>query len=347
MRYTRRFAAMCAAVAAIAVLTTGCHGPTFDQLQPHQLKWSISVIALAESEEQKTAIQDLASKLAGEQAMAANLTWLGSPDEAAAVLDKVADTAGVDLVLLAADADNLQTVAQKHPNVRFAVLGAGNTASGLSNVRTLAPEHKRKYFLAGFLAAEANKESSAPFSVYVDKTRSAADEDWQMVLAGVRFAGRKDTPIQVSKTALLPPAGNAGNAGIAGSTAGDRATLSGRSLLLLDAMPDEVWAKIRDRGMKLIRTDQSTKGLAYQSNSAAQPSSLLTEAFGEESQLLHDGKWTAGQGVELPAKHIYRLTQPGLFLDKSLATRLELIDDQLTSGALKPETYLTGRVDAR
>lgn len=302
------------------------------------------MIALAESEEQKTAIQDLASKLASEQAMAANLTWLEAPDEAAAALDKVAGTAGVDLVLLAADADNLQTVAQKHPNVRFAVLGAGNTASGLSNVRTLAPEHKRKYFLAGFLAAEANKESSAPFSVYVDKIRSAADEDWQLVLAGVRFAGRKDTPIQVSKTALLPPAGNAGNAG---STAADRATLSGRSLLLLDAMPDEVWAKVRDRGMKLIRTDQSTKGLAYQSNSAAQPSSLLTEAFGEESQLLHDGKWTAGQGVELPAKHSYRLTQPGLFLDKSLATRLELIDDQLTSGALKPETYLTGRVDAR
>ncbi|PWK15484.1 hypothetical protein [Tumebacillus permanentifrigoris] len=337
MKFPRRFAALAAAIAAFVVLTTGCHQPTFDQLQPAKLKWSVSVIAVAESDEQKNSIQELVGKLAGEHAMATNVTWLDKPADAAATLEQVASTPGVDLVLLGADADNLQTVAQKHPNVRFGVLGEGS-AAGLANVRALTTDHKRKLFLAGFLGAEANKESSAPFSVYVDKTRSASDDDWQWVLAGVRFAGRKDTPVQVTTSGLLPTTG---------STTTERATLSGRALVLLDEMPDEVWAKIRDRGMKLIRTDQSTKGLAVQSNHVAQPSNLLVEAFDEESRLLHDGKWTAGQQVELAAKHIYRLTQPGLFLDKSLATRLELIEDQLTTGALKPETYLAGQVNAR
>ncbi|WP_236588186.1 hypothetical protein [Tumebacillus amylolyticus] len=333
MTFNRRFAAFVAAVAVSAVLVSGCQ-PEYDQLKPNQVKWAMSVIAVADNDEQKAAIQEMTSQLAGTLAMATNVTWLAKPEEAAAALDKAAGTPGVDLVLLNTASDNLQAVAQKHPEKRFAVLGDENVPQ-LSNVRTMRHDHNRMMFLAGFLAAEANKESSAPFSVYVDKVRPTTDSDWQLVLAGVRFAGRKDAPVQVPKDAILPPTTNTGKTG----TSVQKATLTGRSLLLMDEMPDEVWAKIQDRGMKIIRTDQSTKGLAYQSNSVAQPSSLLQEAVKEESQLLQEGKWSAGQAVEVPAKQIYQLTQPGLFLDKSLATRLELINDQLASGALKPGTW--------
>ncbi|KEO84193.1 hypothetical protein [Tumebacillus flagellatus] len=337
MKFNRRFAAFAAAVAASAVLISGCHQPEFEQLKPTKVKWALSVIAVSPGDAQKTAIQGMVSQLAATQAMATNVTWLEKPADAAAALDKAAASPGVDLILLGNASDNLQAVAQKHPEKRFAVLGDENVPH-LSNVRSLTAVHKNVLFLAGFLAAEANKESSAPFSVYVDKTRPSSDPDWQTVLAGVRFAGRKDAPIQVSKDAILPPPpSNTGKA--ASNVTNQKATLSGRSLLLLDEMPDDVWAKIRDRGMKCIRTDQSTKGLAYQSNCVAQPATLLQEAVGEESQLLQAGKWAAGQSVELQAKQVFNLTQPELFLDKDLATRLDLIQEQLASGALKPETW--------
>lgn len=341
MKFTRRFAAFTALVATVAMMTTGCLQPSFDELQPHKLKWSISVLAVAQSEEQKTAVQDLASNLAATQAMAMNVMWLDKNTDAAAALDKVADTPGVDLVLLTANASNLQALASKHPQVRFAVLDQPNVPS-LANVRALTTQRTRNLFLAGFLAAEANKESNAPFSVYVDKVRPTTDPDWQAILAGSRFAGRKDVPLQVPKDALLPPTGSAekstGNA--------VKVTPSGRSILLLDELTADVYAKIHERGMKVIATDQSTKTLADPANLVAEPATLLAEALQEESSLLHDGKWTAQQQVELPGKQLFRLTQPEQFLDKSLATRLDLIEDQLSTGTLKPETYMTVKTDA-
>jgi hypothetical protein len=330
-------------VALLAVLTTGCHKPTFDSMAPSKLKWSLSVVAQAESNDQKAAIDSLVSNFAMQKAITGQVNWVAT-GAGAPVLNKIVQKGQTDLVLWTADSGDVQAVAQKNDQTRFTVIGS-DKAPTLSNVRNITIDRKRLMFLAGFLAAEANRESIEPFTVLVDTVRTANDSDWQLILAGSKFAGRNDIPRQVQSSDLAPPTQNS-------KTTGDKkdgtwnsvqqrsVRLTGRSVLLLDSLTTESVQKIKAQGLKVIRTDLSSKPNEVQSNVVAQPASILEDAVQEEGNLLAAGKWTGKQVVQVAPKHPYHLLQAGLFTDKDISNRLDIIDDQLAGGSLKPDSYL-------
>ncbi|MGZ4162627.1 MAG: hypothetical protein ACXVDB_00955, partial [Tumebacillaceae bacterium] len=301
------------------------------------------VVAQSESNDQKAAVESLVGNFAMQKAITGQVNWVAAGGGAPA-LTKIVQQGQTDLVLWSADSGDVQAVAQKNDQVRFAVIGA-DKAPTLSNVRNLTTDHKRLLFLAGFLAAEANRESSEPFTVLVDTLRTVDDPDWQLILAGSKFAGRHDLPRQVLSADLAPPKEDNQT-----SANGQSATeytppkqpvrLTGRSVLLLDSLPAEATSKIKELGLKVIRTDQSGKPNAVQSNVVAEPASILQDAVQEEGNVLAAGKWSGKQVVSITPKHSFVLLQAGLFTDKDLSGRLDIIDDQLANGSLKPDTYL-------
>lgn len=331
-------------VALLAVLTTGCHKPTFDTMAPSKLKWSLAVIAQAPSNDQKATIESLVGNFAMQKAITGQVDWVAA-GAGAPVLNKIMQKGQTDLVLWTADSGDVQTVAQKNDQTRFAVIGA-DKAPTLSNVRNITIDRKRLMFLAGFLAAEANRESSEPFTVLVDTVRPADDPDWQMILAGSKFAGRNDIPRQVQSSDLAPPVQNQNM-----TTGGKQdntvqkvpqrpVRFTGRSLLLLDKLTGDAVQKIKAQGLKVIRTDLSSKPIEVQGNVVAQPSSILEDAVQEEGNLLAVGKWSGKQLVQVAPKHPYQLLQAALFTDKDISDRLDIIDAQLADGSLKPESNM-------
>lgn len=362
-------------VALLAVLTTGCK-PTFDTMEPNKLKWSLSVVAQASSADQKTTVETLLNNFALQHAITGQVDWVAAGAGAPA-LKNIVQKGTSDLVVCTADAGSVQTVAAQNDQIRFAVVGDGQKPT-LDNVRNITIDRKRLLFLAGFLAAEANRESSEPFTVLVSKPLADNDPDWQMILAGSKLAGRHDIPVQIQTSALSAPStggkgvtGTTGTSDTTGTTATGTTTttgstdtassttvntgatnaignspvtqplrLSGHSVLLLDNLTSDATAKIKSLGMKVVRTDLSDKPIAVQSNVIAQPAPILSDALQEEADLLAAGKWSGKQLVSLDPKHPYQLLLPGLFANKDIGTQLQIIEEQLANGSLKPETIL-------
>jgi basic membrane lipoprotein Med (substrate-binding protein (PBP1-ABC) superfamily) len=338
---TSRSLALCATL-ALALLSAGCHQPTFEQMQPTKNKWSLAVLAPADNDEQKAQLQSNIDKLARERAISARIFWV-KPDQAAAALAELTKKK-VDLVLLDLNVPNLGDLAKANPQTRFAVLDEGAQLS--TNVRQLQLDPQQLLFLSGFLAAEANKQSSEPFTVLVDKARTASDEDWKMVLAGVHYAGRKDVPIQIVASELsASDATNGSNANAARQTVTRQLPkLSGRSILLLgtnaDGISDAAWARIKAKGMVMVRSDQTDRPFPQAANVVAKPSSGLEAALGEEADLLAAGKWQGDQTANVKQKRQFDLLQPDLFADKNLQIRLEQLEELLASNRLDPQRFV-------
>lgn len=331
---TKRWIGVCAVVALIA---TGCHKPTFDQLQSSTVKWSVAVVAQAESQAQQAEVQKLSEDAAKVHAMTSQVAWV-APEDVSKTAARYADN-GTDLVLLTNGAD-LGDLPKKNVRTRFAVLGDASQPNSI-NVRHLVPDQKQFYFLAGYLAAEANKDSAEPFSVLVAKSLPADDQRWKMIVAGAHYAGRKDVPAQVIASELdatEKPATDSTKR--AAAPVVNPPVVKGRSLILLTDLSDQAWAKIRTKNIHLIRTDSRTSPLAQQANVLAQPKSLLAEALKEETELLQSGKWQGQQVATLSAKHLYAVVNPQRLRDQGLASRLELIEDSLTVGSIKPDDYV-------
>ncbi|MCX7568596.1 hypothetical protein OS242_01260 [Tumebacillus sp. DT12] len=327
----------------IAVMMTGCHKPTFDHLESKETKWSLAVIAAAGDEAENNALQAAVNKTAQEKSVTAQVRFV-KPEEAAAALEQTAQMQGLDLVVLGTPVDNLADVAAKHPQLRFAVAGEGATEG--TNVRRVALERKQLLFLAGFLAAEANKQSSEPITVLVDKVRPATDPDWQMILAGVIYGGRKDAPVQVPASAFAPQQ-ESSRTGTQPRT--PQPKLSGRGLIFLDSTertaPESAFAAMRSKGMVLIRTDQDSRPITLQERVAALPATVLDSMIGEEAGVLTSGRWAGDQTAALKQKNQYDLRLPELFADRGLATRLEQIEELLAAGRVQPESFLSARRD--
>ena len=327
-----RWVGLCALV---AVLTAGCHKPTYDQLQPRTVKWSLSVVAQAESDQQKKNVESILAEAAKGRPMTTQAQWAAPAQALPAVAAAVKQKAD----LIVTDAKGIDSVAKQHSEVRFAVVG-DSTAPTLPNVRHVALDPKQRYFLAGFLAAEANRQSAEPFTVLVDHAYAADDPDWQMIIAGCRAAGRKDVPAQVQASAFAaPPTGQETGK----KTVLTTPRLSGQTLLLLTNLPDAAWTKAKARGMVLIRTDDSLQPIAQQASVLAQPSSLLEEALREEASLLTSGKWQGEQAVKVQGKHPFKIVNGGLVPDKDLQMRFELMEDQLAAGSITPDSYLSAK----
>jgi nucleotide-binding universal stress UspA family protein len=336
----------------VAILTTGCHKPTFDHLEPRQIKWSLLVLAEEGDDAQNRALQAAVEKTARDQGVTAQVRFV-KPEEADAALEQSAQIQGLDLIVLGTRADNLASVASQHPELRFAV--AGELADPGVNVRQVVLDRKRLLFLAGFLAAEANKQSSEPITVLVDRERPANDPDWQMILAGVRYAGRKDTPVQIKaslfaeREASVQPNATERNVGEnsqrrMNTRPAQPPKLSGRGLIFLDGTertaPEQAFAAMRAKGMLLIRTDQDPRPIALQDRVAAVPTDVLETALKEEAATLASGKWAGEQSVAVKQIHHYDLRLPELFADRALSTRLEQVEELLAAGSIQPESYL-------
>lgn len=319
---TKPYILLCALLAAF---TVGCHKPEFDELQAGQPKWSVAVVAHAESEAQQKQVKKTADELTREQAMTTRISWTPA-EKASTELDQMTKLQGLDLLIFEHQVPEIETIARKNPQMRFVLLGE-QPAPSLMNVRRIAHDRRQVLFLAGFLAGEANRGSKYPFSVLVDRPRTMEDEEWQLVVAGSRLAGQKLAPLQVVQSEL-PESAQA------------RSPFSGNVLLLLDAVPETVWPKLSRYAIPLVRTDESILNVPLQDRVLAQPASLLHEALAEEAEALATGKWQGKETIALKGKHTYRLTQPGLFPDPELAARLELYEAQYAAGVIKPENYL-------
>src|SRR3569833_1209260 len=111
---TKRWIGVCAILALVA---TGCHKPTFDQLQPRTDKWSLAVVAQAEAQAQQAEVQRLSEDAAKVHAMTSQVNWVAPQDEvktAARYAEK-----STDLVMLTNGAD-LGDLPQKNLRARFA-----------------------------------------------------------------------------------------------------------------------------------------------------------------------------------------------------------------------------------
>jgi len=320
----------------VAMLVTGCHKPTFEDLEPSTMKWSLAVVGTLQDEQQKQAVQKLADNVS-QGSLQAEVAWT-APAEAGHTLEGLASRQGLDLVLVPAGLPNLQEVAAKHDMLRFAVLG-DPAEPALPNVRHLTLDKKRLYFLAGFLAGEANRQTSEPFTVLVDQIYRNTDEEWQWILAGSRLAGRKDIPVQVQAAAFLPPDDSEnGNGTRSVFPRPQTVNLSGKAMVLTTPVPDAAWTRIRQEGVGVIRTGESFSALPEGTRVLAEPLYSLTDALREEAAELTGGKWAGRQKVTLPSKRVYQLPNPNLFPDKGgIATRLELFEEQLAAGSLQPE----------
>lgn len=325
------------ACAALALIATGCHKPTYDQLRPSTVKWSLAVVAQAESQTQQTEVQKLVDDAAKVHAMTSQVAWVASQD----VLKTATHYAEqrTDLVMLS-DGTDLGGLPQKNLRTRFVVVGDASQPNSV-NVRHLVPDQKQLYFLAGYLAAEANKESAEPFSVLVANPVPADDPRWKMIVAGSHYSGRKDMPVQLlaSDFSATQPVANDATRTKAPAVV-KTPVVSGQSLVLLTDLSDQAWAKIRTKNVDLIRTDERTVPLAQQANVLAQPKSLLTEALKEETDLLQSGKWQGQQVATLSAKYLYAVVNPQRVHDQGLASRLEVIEDSLAVGSIMPDDYV-------
>ncbi|ASS75574.1 hypothetical protein CIG75_11630 [Tumebacillus algifaecis] len=315
-----------------AVFVSGCYKPTFENMEPSSIKWSMSFVSTAENEEEKHSVEQLVSEVASENGLSSAVVY--STD--ANALSQVTEYPGLDLVVAAADTPQIGELAAKHPELRFSLLG--DTAEPkLSNVRHLIHDRKKLLFLAGFLAAEANRTSNAPFTVLVKEPRSADDADWQMILAGHHYAGRNDVPQQVTISALE---GTTTGQGEVGQQNPGTSKLSGLSMVLLDPPSDRAWERLKASNQVLIRTDERATAVPLQDRVIAQPASLYEAALRQEAKLLVSGSWTGQQNVTLTGKRTFQVLTPAAFANGQIDVRLELIEEQIGAGSLNPEQYI-------
>jgi hypothetical protein len=322
----------------LAVLFSGCHKPTFDEMEPSSIKWSLSVVSTAKTPEEMGAIKQLTEEVAGQRGLSAYAAFVEQEPDA---LVKAAEKKGLDLVI-AAGGQSVADLAKEHPELRFSVLGDASEPQ-LANVRHLVHDRNKVLFLAGYLAAEANRTSREPFTVLVNEPRTAEDADWQMILAGMHYAGRKDLPVQVQNKDL-DGSEHAGeepkHEGVPNAARQPKPGLSGRAVLLLDMPTEKAWEKLGQKSQVIIRTDELTSDVPLQDRVGAQPASLLEPALRQESELLVSGKWTGQQKVTISTKKTYEITSPDLFPNREMGVLLELIEEQLRSGSIKPEDYI-------
>lgn len=309
-------------------------------MEPSSIKWSMSVVSGAESEAEQQAADVLAQEVAGKHGLSAEVLYTAKGGN----VSQLASLKGLDLVLAAADTPKIQELAKAHPELRFSLLGDTSDPT-LSNVRHLVHQRARILFLAGFLAAEANRTSSQPFTVVVKELRTPDDPDWKMIMAGLHYAGRKDVPVQVPVSQLDGTAG-AGTDASAGQTAANRNTpkLQGLLAVLLDPVSEAAWEQLRAGGQWLVRTDERAAAVPLQDRVIAQPASLYEAALEQEAALLVSGKWTGQQKAVVEGKQTYRIANPSAFADAQIGVRLELIEQQVKSGAIKPDEYVAGVV---
>ncbi|ARU62533.1 hypothetical protein CBW65_17370 [Tumebacillus avium] len=293
----------------------------------------MSVVSTAQSEAEQQSVAKLAQEVAGKQGLSADVLYPAQDGDVA----KLASQKGLDLVLASADTPQIAELAKAHPELRFSLLGDTSDPE-LSNVRHLVHDRARVLFIAGYLAAEANRTSNQPFTVVVKELRAADDPDWQMIMAGMHYAGRKDVPVQVPVSALD------GTDAAAGQTAAGQGArpLKGLSAVLLDPLSEKAWAGLGAGGQWLIRTDEKTAALPLQDRVIAQPASLYETALEQEAELLVSGKWTGQQKVIVEGTRSYRINNASAFADAGMDVRLELIEEQLKSGAIKPDQYTAG-----
>jgi hypothetical protein len=328
-----------------ALLLSACHKPTFADLEPGTLKWSLSVVAVQGQEEQQQKVAELIEELSKGKALSAEVRWVAQ-DQMANTVDQIMQDGHTDLLVMPGSPELAEKVQQATKNERLRVAVVGGTEPALvNNLRHVTHDRGSLLFLAGFLAAEANKDLREPFSVLVEKPLSPADEEWKMIVAGARYGGRTDLPVQV----VVGAGGATGKGGATGTNVGKPFVLSGKAAVVMARLPEDVGAKVTARKMALIRTDLSPLPAAQQEYVLAQPVSLLEEALREEIELLLAGRWQGGVTVPLKSKKLFEIVKPSLIRDQGLSTRLELIEEQLNAGRIKPQTYLPeGRsVDAR
>lgn len=297
----------------------------------------MSVVSGAASEAEQQAVAQLAAEVAGQQGLSAEVLYTGQGGD----VTQLAAQTGLDLVLADADTPQVRELAKAHPELRFSLLGDASDPT-LSNVRHLVHERARLLFLAGFLAAEANRTSSQPFTVVVQKLRTTDDPDWKMLMAGMHYAGRKDVPVQVTVAQLDGTDAAAGGNGGQTATNQNPLKLQGLSAVLLDPVSAAAWEKLGAGGQWLVRTDERSAAVPLQDRVIAQPASLYETALEQEAELLVSGKWTGQQKVVVEAKQTYRIANPSAFADAEIGVRLELIEQQVKSGAIKPDEYVTG-----
>lgn len=343
---------------AAALLTAGCHKPTYEDLEPAGLKWSMAVVgATTTGERERQAVQALVDKLTTGP-LHAQVTWV-DPAELAHTVETIANQGGIDLVVTTADVD-VANVAAAQDGVRFSVIGEASEPT-VDNVRHYRLDRRHVYLLAGFLAAEANKDQREPFTVIVDRPLTAEDEAWKMILAGSRMAGRQDQPVLVladsfrSETnpttrtpagTIQPATNQTGQTGQVRTLTANQplvqAALSGRSaVLLVDALPEQAWPKLRAKNMGVVRTSEEPSTWPAGARVLAEPVVSLSAAVQGEAEQLMQGRWKGKQTVTLAPKRLFQLLQPELFPDKQgVVARYELYEAEVLSGALKPEEYL-------
>jgi len=308
-----------------SLLVTGCHKPTFDHLEPTTQKWSLTVLAQTANDQEKATVEGLAAQLMQDKKNTAfQVKWVTSA-EAPTLFQHTADQSMTDLVILAADVKGANEIIAKHPDKRFTVLGGQEVTTG-QNVRHFTHDSKKKWFLAGLIAAEANKASREPFSVWVDKPLLPSDEAWQMIVAGARYAGRTDTPVQVGP---------------------GRGALSGKAMVLLSELDETAGKNVQQERMALIRTDERYADIPLQANVIAEPAALLSTALPSEVQALTAEKWQ-GEQAELSVRRTFDLYQSAVLSDRQLTEelgdRLEFIEAGLTTGSIKPESILADKI---
>lgn len=308
-----------------SLFVTGCHKPTFDHLEPTTEKWSLTVLAQTGNDQEKAAVESLTAQLAQDKKNTAfQVKWV-KPEEASNLFQQTADQSMADLVVLAADSQGANEIALKHPDKRFTFLGGQGVMAG-ENVRHVTHDPNKKWFLAGLIAAEANKTSREPFSVLVDKPLLPTDEAWKMIVAGARYAGRTDMPVQVHS----------------GQT-----ELSGKAMILLTELGEETGKRAKQERVALIRTDERYADIPLQANVIAEPATLLSGALADEVQAVTTGKWQ-GEQINLSVKRTYDLHQSAVLSDRGLvedlAGRLEFIEAGLTTGSIKPESIFADEI---
>lgn len=322
----------------LAVFVSGCHKPSFEDMEPSSMKWSLSVVSSATSEAEKQEAERLVAEVASQRGLSAEVVYPAEDLD----LTALAERTGLDLMLFESKVPSFDELAQKHPELRFSVLGDSSEPK-LSNVRHLVHDRKKMLFLAGYLAAEANRAAKEPFTVLVNELRKADDEDWKMLVAGMHYAGRKDVPLQLQMAALTqkePEGETAGRVGQNGSEQGQPA-LSGLAIVLLDLPSDKAWEKLKQKNQVIIRTDESRANVPLQERVGAQPASLYEAALRQEAELLASGKWSGQQKVALTGKQTYKVTAPALFPDQQIGVLLELIEERIRTGSIKPDDYVS------
>lgn len=328
----QRILQLVAAGCLTAVFVSGCHKPTFEHMEPSTIKWSMSVVSTAQSEEEQQSVAKLTQEVTGKQGLSAEVLFPAQDGDMA----KLAAQKGLDLVLASADTPQIAEQVKEHPELRFSLLGDTSDPKQ-SNVRHLVHDRARLLFIAGYLAAEANRTSNQPFTVVVKELRAADDPDWQMIMAGMHYAGRKDVPVQVQVSAL-----DGTNSANDQTAAQGAQALKGLSAVLLDPVTEKAWEGLGAGGQWLIRTDEKTSAVPLQDRVIAQPASLYETALEQEAELLVSGKWTGQQKVVVEGKRSYRINNASAFADAGVDVRLELIEEQLKSGGIKPDEYTAG-----